>query len=215
MKKYTFNSQLHIEGNLPNFTEQQIINEPMFFSSSYQYVRLFGGPISQAFLDQLRPEWKQDSIVIDSRVHMLMPGWFPAIPGFHHDDVARTRSDGQPNYDDMPYKAKHVMALIGDCCPTDFALGESEFEEVPLGQKIYEVWHKNVEFQIVEGRLLKVVAPTNKMLYFDWQTWHQGTKAIKNGWRWFMRASINTERPIKNEIRRQVQVYLESPMQGW
>jgi hypothetical protein len=213
---YTFDSDLFVHATLPDFPVETIKNEPMFFSSSYDYVRQFGGPISHAFLDNIYSKWKEaQDLIIDSRVHMLMPGWWPAIPGFHMDDVPRSRSDAQPNYENPEYKATHCMALVGDCCPTEFALGTSEFPEVPLGEKIYKVWHPIVIQQIKEGKLTSVIAPSNKMLYFDWQTWHQGTCAVKNGWRWFMRATINTHRKHKNEIRRQVQVYLENPMEGW
>lgn len=210
---YTFNSELFFDKTLPIFKEEVIKEEPMFFSASYEYVRLFGGEISQAFLNNLPIEWKQKCI-IDSRVHMLMPGWFPCIPGYHHDDVPRG-TNGQPDYDNPAYHSKHVLALVnGDICPTEFAVGETTFPKIEEDKKIYKEWHPLVEYKIKKGELSKVIAPSNTMLYFDWQSWHQGTKAIKNGWRWFMRASINTNRPIKNEIRRQVQVYLENPMEG-
>jgi ribosomal protein L4 len=42
-----------------------------------------------------------------------------------------------------------------------------------------------------------------------------GTRAVKNGWRLFIRASWNTDRKPTNEFRRQVQVYMENPMEGW
>ena len=46
---------------------------------------------------------------------------------------------------------------------------------------------------------------------------HTGQRAISNGWRWFIRLSRNTDRQnkISNEFRRQAQVYLEFPTQGW
>jgi len=53
------------------------------------------------------------------------------------------------------------------------------------------------------------------LIYFNWQTWHQGIGAHKNGWRWFIRATINTGRKPTNELRRQVQTYLAAPMEGW
>ena len=107
------------------------------------------------------------------------------------------------------------MALIGDCCPTQFAVGKSEFPDVPLGELFYKVWHPMVVEKIKKGELESVSAPSNRLIFFDWETWHQGIPAIKNGWRWFIRASINTGRKPTNELRQQVQVYLERPMEGW
>ena len=213
---HTFNSQITIAGDLPDFTQEQVKNEPMLFNCNYETARKLGGELTQAYLDALPEEFtKAKDFIVDSRVHMVMEGWWPAIPGFHHDDVPRTRADKQPNYINPEYKAEHVMALIGDCCPTEFALGQTEFPEVPIGGKYYKVWHPIVEQQIKAGSLRSIFAPSNKLLFFDWQTWHQGTAAIKNGWRWFARATKNTERKPTNELRRQVQVYLQIPMEGW
>jgi len=48
-------------------------------------------------------------------------------------------------------------------------------------------------------------------------SFHQGTAAVQSGWRWFCRVSRNTKRALepKNEIRKQVQVYMKNPMEGW
>ncbi len=60
-----------------------------------------------------------------------------------------------------------------------------------------------------------ISAPENQIIFFNDRTWHQGTKANKSGWRLFIRATRNTGIKPKNEIRKQVQVYLEAPMEGW
>lgn len=136
--------------------------------------------------------------------------------GTNHDDVPRERSDGQPNYIKPSYEAQHCMMLVnGDICPTEFALGDSEFEDVPMGQVYYKVWHPQILQKIKDWELAAWKAPSNQLIYFDWQTWHQGTRAIADGWRFFIRASWNTGRKPLNEVRRQVQVYLEFLMEGW
>ena len=55
-----------------------IKNEPMFFSSDLHYAYSKGGPITRSFIEALPDAWEH--AVFDSRVHMLMPGWFPSIP---------------------------------------------------------------------------------------------------------------------------------------
>lgn len=209
---YTFRSEFTLGERLPEFTEEQVKNEPMFFNASPEFAYERGGPITKAFLDALpsRP------VVVDSRVHMLMPGWFPCIPGFHHDDVPRSRSDGQPNYDDPEYRSLHALALInGDIAPTNFAVGTADFAGVPLGETIYKQWHEEVEEYIASGKLNRVAAPSNQIVIFDDRAWHEGVRAVGNGWRWFGRASWATNRTPTDEIRRQVQVYMENPMEGW
>lgn len=72
-----------------------------------------------------------------------------------------------------------------------------------------------VEKAVADGRLELQTVPDKTYAYFDDRTWHQATPAKASGWRWFIRASRNTLREPTNELRRQVQVYLENPMMGW
>ncbi len=206
------------------FTQDEIKNEPMFFNSSVEYAWSKGGPITKAFLKALPAVW--DGGVFDSRCHMLMPGWYPAIPGWHHDDVPRPiiptgqhfLTAGQPDYDNPRYKSRHIMGLVnGVICPTKFVFGKCEMQDVPSGELVYRQWHKEIESLIKDGQVLVRDCPDNHLVAFDWQAFHTGVKAISNGWRWFGRISINTDRTknMTNEIRSQVQVYLEFPMEGW
>lgn len=215
MKTYSFNSQIQLGQSLPKFTDEQVKNEPMFWQADLKFAQENGGPITKAFLAALPAYMKRQPLVFDSRSHMLMPGWFPCIPGFHHDSVPRNTTTGQPNYD-VENHVFHAIALInGDICPTEFAIGESEFPQVPDGEIIYKVWHNEVDKQLKSGILQSWKAISNRVIFMDGQTWHQGTKAVKNGWRWFGRASIFDDRTAKNEIRKQTTVYLEFPMEGW
>lgn len=207
-------------------SDSQIKDEPMFFNSDYHFAMLNGGGITRAFLAAVPMEWKTAPLVFDSRVHMLMPGWYPAIPGFHHDDVPRPViptgqhfiTAGQPDYENMRYKAEHIMGLVNaEICPTNFVIGECKMSAIPEGELIYRQWHKEIE-QLISNNSVEVTeCPDRQLVYFDWQTFHTGVKAKSNGWRWFGRVTRNTDRVnnITNEIRKQVQVYLEFPMEGW
>lgn len=188
---YTFHSEIGFGEKLPNFTDTEVKNEPMFFQSDLDFALKNGGPITHAFLSALCKieEFSKNEIVFDSRSHMLMEHWFPCIPGYHHDSIIRSRN-GQPNYD-VENLATHCMCLInGDVCPTEFALGSSSFDKVPDGEIVYKTWHKEVERQLNEGILKRFTAPSNQLIFFDWQTWHQGTQAVKFGWRWFGRLNL-------------------------
>lgn len=225
MKEKYFNSQIKL---LSPFGEglTDIKNEPMLFNCDPLFAWNNGGPITKAFLDALPLDWCGDDTVFDSRVHMLMPGWYPAIPGFHHDDVPRPEippgqhfiTAGQPDYENPRYRSEHVLGLVnGDICPTVFALGECTMPAVEEGELIYRKWHPEVERLLQEGKLGEYRAESNRLIYFDCDTFHSGVRATGNGWRWFGRISRNTDRvnKITNEIRKQVQVYLEFPMEGW
>lgn len=222
-----FNSQARAVGSFAGRIKNDAIkNEQMFFNCDLKFAYDNGGPITRSFIMNLPEDWNKDEVVFDSRVHMLMPGWYPAIPGFHHDDVPRPDipvgqhfiTAGQPDYDNPRYKSEHILGLVNaDVCPTHFATGVAEFKEVADGDLIYRQWHKEVLQHIEEGNLKLWEAPDRTLLQFDADTWHTGQKAHGNGWRWFGRVSRNTDRTkkITNEIRVNAQVYLEFPMEGW
>lgn len=223
----TFNSKASIVGNFAQDISNDVIkNERMFFNCDLEFAFRKGGPITKDFILELPNEWLDSDCVFDSRVHMLMPGWYPAIPGFHHDDVQRPPipvgqhflTAGQPDYDNPRYLSEHIIGLVNaDVCPTNFALGTSTFSEVPEGETIYRQWHPEVVQKLKDGELTSFSAPDRTLVEFDWQTWHTGTKCVSNGWRWFGRVSRKTDRAqnVTNEIRVNAQVYLEFPMEGW
>mgnify|MGYP000114253678 CR=1 FL=1 len=200
------------------FGKEEVCKEPMFYRASADFAYEHGGPITRQFLKNLPGDWKNIPVTIDSRVHMLMPGWFPCIPGMHHDDIPRTREDRQPNYEQLDYSADHIMGLVnGDVAPTEFAVGEIDLEIPPVGSLVYREWHPKIMQAIDAGVLQSTKAESYKYIQFDNFAFHQGTKAVGSGWRWFIRVSRNTDRAndCKNEIRQQVQVYMENPMEGW
>lgn len=222
MKLFPIKSDFQLGKKLPEFDQKTVKDEPMFFSADPHFAWTEGGPITRAFLDAVFADcvFTDESYCFDSRVHMLMPGWFPCIPGWHHDDVPRSRKDGQPNYENPEFHSQHILALInGDICPTEFAVGSAAYPDVPEGGIVYKVWHDLVEQDIKEGVLKRVSVPTNQLIHFDCQSFHQGVRAVDRGFRWFGRLSWNAGyeqgRPKYNEIRRQVNVYLEFPMEGW
>lgn len=203
---------------------QDVKVEPMFFNSSVAFAMANGGVITRAFLSALPAGW--EDAVFDSRVHMLMPGWYPAIPGFHHDDVPRPpipvgqhfATAAQPDYDTPRYRAEHILGLVnGEICPTAFVVGTARMPAVPDGGLIYRTWDAEVRAQIERGELSRVLCPSNRLIAFNCDAFHEASKATGNGWRWFGRVSRNTDRQktITNEFRTQVQVYLEFPMEGW
>lgn len=143
---------------------------------------------------------------------MLMPGWYPCIPGWHLDDVPRTRADGQPDHVDPAYRAEHVMSIVGDASRTRFGLGQIELPEPDLNAgATYGIWHQTVE----DSSLKPFDVEPGTLVEFNDQSWHKGMPATKAGWRWFIRATRNTHRRPTNEIRRQVQVYLPAVDAGW
>lgn len=214
-----FDSKINIRGDFQSVWHENIVkNEPMFFNSNLEFAFDNGGPITRDFITRLPYDWQTCNPVIDSRVHMLMPNWYPCIPGWHHDDVPRSTATGQPNYVNPEYHSEHMMGLVnGDICPTTFLLGNVEVSSPDSNTRVYNIMNDQIEKQLIDLKHKVYKAQSGKYIEFDCNAFHTGVKAVAGGWRWFIRLSRNTERQhhISNEIRQQVQVYLENPMSGW
>lgn len=223
-QKYTFESNIRTDHTtqdifkLPETELQKLIkNETMFWRADIDFATKHGGPLTKAFINELSrfPEWTKNNLIIDSRSHMLMSGQCPAIPGYHLDSVPRELPNKQPNHKTPSYEADHCMMILGDCSRTEFAVGKVELPEITEDQLYYREWHPLVEKMIEEGRLFKVTAKPNELIFFNWQAWHQGVEATKRGFRWFIRATVNTTIKVENEIRVNANVYMKYPYAGW
>jgi len=209
-----FNSRFNTIGPLPYFSEENVKNEPMIFSGDYDFAREHGGPITQAFLDYVHDR----ACLIDSRTHMLMPGWYPCIPGWHLDDVPRTRPDGQPDHLHPAYEAYNVMAIVGDASVTEFITGELALEDVGFNEgAVYGKWNAEINKRLADkdSTIALQKVPESTVIHMPFGAFHRGSPATKSGWRFFIRANFNTARQAKNEIRNQVQVYMPVPEAGW
>lgn len=209
-----FSSRFSLGPTMADFSQADVKNEPMLFNCDTHAAAELGGPITREFLRLLAPEFREHGVV-DTRSHMLMPGWYPCIPGWHHDDVPRSTRTGQPDYANPAYFSRHCMALVnGDVCPTEFLVGDIEVPEPNIARVIYRDWDDHLESQgKQQGQ--RVSAPDRQLVYFDCNTFHRGTAAVASGWRWFGRVSIDTARKPTNELRRQVQIYMGVVNSGW
>lgn len=212
-----FKSTHKVIGAIDTFAETVVKNEPMLFSATINYARGMGGRITKQFVDRL-PVVVGRNYLIDSRVHMLMPGWYPCIPGWHLDDIPRTRADGQPDHEHPAYESENIMAIVGDASRTEFIEGQLDLKETPLYEgAVYGKW--NAEINRILARQNNTVYTTavvpSTIVHFGYGAFHRGVPATKNGWRFFIRANYNTARKAMNEIRKQTQVYLPIPEVGW
>lgn len=186
---------------------------PMLFRADVDFAYRVGGPVMRAFLDDLAFVRPGKYVSIDSRAHMLMPGMWPCIPGWHCDDFFRDES-GQPNlaaHVDGRTWCEHVAMLLGD----DVSLTQWETAR-------REFWPPNrgTVYAALNAELERVNPPTRacaigEPVRFDGLTIHRGMPATRVGWRLFIRATASDHHEPKNEVRAQTQVYLQDVGAGW
>jgi hypothetical protein len=215
MENYTFLPTYQKVGQMGNYEEQIIKQEKMFFSSSPEYAFANGGPIIQDFIKYFihtRENWHDENWIIDSRVHMLMPNWFPCIPGWHHDDVPRSTPNGQPNYENPEYLSEHLMVVIGKSAMPQFLKTSILLPEIK-DDIVYKVWNDLIKKYTVEEDYY--TCKSGEVIQFNWNDFHRGMPSTESCWRTFIRATKNTHRKFSNEIRTQVQVYMPAIEDGW
>jgi hypothetical protein len=219
MSKIRFNSGFRVLSEaFLGVSERDVKNEPMLFSADLNFAEKNGGPLTREFIKHLPTNNGYVDYIIDSRVHMLMQGWYPCIPGWHLDDVPRTRLDGQPDHVHPAYKAENIMTIIGDASITEFIDGPIELEDIGFKEgAVYGKWNAEINRMLKEKdcKISVKQVPEKSVLHFGYGAFHRGVPATKTGWRFFIRANFNTAREIKNEIRKQTQVYLPTPEAGW
>jgi len=154
--------------------------------------------------------------ILDSRVHMLKPGWFPCIPGWHYDEVERfeggdlVKEDGAVLDWDRTYEGKeHYMMIL------DFGSGSlTEFARARVADpRVKNYTELNRLFQ-AHSPLIEQVK-SNAIYRFDILDAHRGVPAKRDGWRYFIRATVGTQRILANELRTQTQVYIPAFDVGW
>lgn len=155
---------------------------------------------------------------LDVKVVMLKPGWLPCIPGWHLDDFYRP--DGkQPDLANLPaHNSRHFMAIYGDCCLTEFLTEPIELP-VPLPSELSGPIYGHYNRLIGDGERehLKLLVASESLWEFDSLTWHRGVAAYKEGWRALVRCTLGNERPPRNEVRTQTNVYIPERLweTGW
>ena len=217
-------------GNLTNV----IRDEPMLFSSSPSFASQKGGTLTNLVLGLMKQILPQSSLedepasgfywVIDTRVHMLMKGQFPAIPGWHGDAVPRPNGPtGQPDFNMCDSRVEHYAFLLSDHPEPQLVNKDSE-----LGISSTAFLRDNLTIKLddespvwgqVDRHVHSLVNPAIEYLpdreiwKFGQLTLHNAQPTTYNGWRFFFRMS-KLMRPARNEIRRQVQVYTTQGL-GW
>lgn len=216
-----FNPKIKYCGSIhPVVARNVIVEETLLYSASLSFAASYGGPLTKAALGVLE---KQGVLgmdvppgfqwVIDTRTHMLMPGQFPAIPGWHCDGVPREGYESQPNVHKLNEDVYHAVVHVST---DEQGVSDTEFinSAVSVVVNSERVW-KSVHGGVSAIKELGITRPGDgQVILFNMPTIHRATPAERRGWRWWMRASMYYNKPI-NQIRRHVQVYTVSEGGGW
>lgn len=202
---------------------------PNLRRASLHNAALFGGPLVRRLLESAPIVGDHKHILVDTKVSLLMPGWMPAIPGWHTDGVPRQAAadnglapdptySGDPSLseqqrrDDAGYRPRYHTIHVGNDCPTQFLTAPLTLD-LDHGEDhgLYAEMTKLVD------ELGHVVTDPRPGQWASWDWWniHAATEATERGWRLLIRITESDIPPTAHGfIRAQNQVYVPREF-GW
>lgn len=227
---YTFNRHAVAVGEALDldYTPRDIEGCLNFRRASMGDAIALGGPLIRRALGACPLRGDRPHILVDTKVSMLMPGWFPAIPGWHTDGVPRDNRGGylkgrpsmarqQELSEDGESPIFHLMVLGVPNTPRFLA----DALDVPLANgENRRLYNELTDYVNEQDRsvLNSVGFTTDQWLTWDWWNIHTAQPSENRGWRLLIRVTesdIPPSDPAKTDIiRRQTMVY--SPINfGW
>lgn len=202
-------------------------NTPALWNASLEDALKYGGELTKAAIGAMDLRFDRKYIVVDTKVHMLMPGMCPAIPNWHSDGVPRgvrlrPEDKAEPDIfaqDHMSDSRFHLL-VTGEGCLTEFVANKEVELDVPAEPhtELYKMVNNQVRAKVANGELGVVTVPSCTPVQFDWFDIHRGIEATKHEWRYLIRVTETDHMPPQTDLRQilrtQQQVYVPTDF-GW
>lgn len=188
----------------------------------------YGGYLTRAALSAISISNARKYVVVDTKIHMLMPGFMPAIPGWHTDGVPRGPTgdplakappdlEAQQRIEADGRGTRFAMLVTGTGCRTEFVGTRLNLEP----DDSWKTPHLYAGLSEQVDRLSPpvITAPSCGVVYFDWWDIHRGVPATAHEWRFFLRVTesdlVAPWTDLRRVIRTQQQTYVRSDRFGW
>jgi hypothetical protein len=196
------------------------------WNSSYDDAIKFGGDLTREALRAMNLRHDRKHIIVDTKIHMLMPGFSPAIPGWHTDGAPRDRYKN-PQGKDVPCLEdqenelrpnRYHILVTGTGCLTRFVSRPLELDLKDRNYDLYADMSNQVQSLVKDNKIHSVETPSCKVVEFDWWDIHTGVIATKHEWRYLIRVCesdfYEPQQDLRKVIRLQSQVYSPANF-GW
>lgn len=221
-------NSVKVGDSIPAPSQDAIENTLNLRQVSLEDAARYGGSITRQALGVMNFHGDRKNIIVDTKVHFLLPGMCPSIPGWHNDGVPRgaeldPAGKGTPRFYAMEHnlvsEPHYHLLVTGTHCPTLFLKGKIELVGLDdAGRDAYAEMTRQVNSDIKGGFNETFESPDSTVLEWDWWTVHTAQKATGRGWRYLIRVTetdhIEPRTNPADFIRTQNNVY--APMEyGW
>ncbi|PKR83515.1 hypothetical protein [Heyndrickxia camelliae] len=223
-----FNRNEPVFGKPIEQPSQELVKNTLgLHNASLEDALKYGGDLTRAAIGSMNLTMKKKYIIVDTKIHMLIPGMCPAIPGWHTDGVPRganldPTAKQAPNIhaqEEMDSPIFHLL-VTGTSCLTKFIKDRNIDLAVPdePDTKLYKMVSSQVNQKVLNGELETYEAPSCVPVMWDWWEVHTGIPAKHHEWRFLIRVTeSDIQQPktdLRDIIRTQQQGYM--PMEfGW
>jgi len=226
--KFTFNrNPIKVGNSIEQPPEEVIKNTSALWNASLDDAIKYGGELTRAAIGAMNLKFDRKYIIVDTKIHMLMPTFYPALVGWHSDGVPRGKElnpvakaapdiQSQEELSDTRF---HLL-VTGTGCLTDFIEEQNVELEVPdePDTSLYRMVSQQVDEKVVAGELTRKTIPSCTAVEFDWFDLHTGVAAKEHEWRFLIRVTetdhMRPQTDLRKIIRTQQQVYLPQNF-GW
>lgn len=228
MKKLSFNRNELTFGKTIEQPSQELIKNTLgLHNASLEDALKYGGELTRAAIGAMNLSMTKKNIIVDTKVHMLLPGMCPAIPGWHTDGVPRGNSldptvKQEPNIhaqEEIDSPIFHLL-VTGESCLTQFIKEKNVSLNVPENpsSKLYQMVSKQVNEKVASGELTAFSAPSCTAVTWDWWELHTGVPATKHEWRFLIRVTESDIQEPKTDLREIIRTQQQGYMPlefGW
>lgn len=220
-------NEVEIGKTIEQPSEELIKNTLGLHNASLEDALKYGGDLTRAAIGAMNLTFSKKYIVVDTKIHMLIPGMCPAIPGWHTDGVPRGDNldpafKGKPNIfaqEEMDSPIFHLL-VTGESCLTQFVKEKNVDLIVPSSPStdLYKMVSNQVNEKVKAGELTTYEAPSCTAVKWDWWDLHTGVAAKMHEWRFLIRVTETDLQPPKTDLRDIIRIQQQGymPMEfGW
>jgi hypothetical protein len=211
---------LVLSGTIEQPSTSEMKNTFGLWNASLDDAVRYGGEITRQALRAMNIRHDRKNIIVDTKIHMLMKGMSPAIPGWHVDGAPRDNNknpngSGKPDtfaQEGDPRPNRYHILVTGTGCLTQF-INQPVSIDIPTepSYEVYSMMSRQVHQMVQIQPALIMSVPTCQVMEFDWYSIHTGVVASKNEWRYLIRVAesdyYEPQQDLRQIIRMQSQVY--------